>query len=329
MADTTTTTYGLTKPEVGASESTWGTKLNTNLDSIDDLLDGTTVVTGISMDDTLSIVDNADNTKVLQLQLSGITTATTRTLIVPDASDTLALLAATQTFTNKSLTGPTITGTVDASSATFSDLGAVTTADINGGTIDGTAIGGSSPAAGAFTTLSMNSGDSLGMALISETTISSDATVDFALDNANYTHYRFILSNVVPATDNVILYFRTSTDGGSNFDAGASDYYVAQLTIHSSATPTAGAVSTINIANGVGSDAGEHGVSGVIDLFAPGSAAYTHITGNIIYQYYNASELYYRQTGAMRQSAADVDAVRFDFSSGNLESGKIQMWGIL
>ena len=44
MADGSTTSYSFTLPEVGASEDTWGTKLNANWSLCDDLLDGTTAI---------------------------------------------------------------------------------------------------------------------------------------------------------------------------------------------------------------------------------------------------------------------------------------------
>jgi hypothetical protein len=54
-------------------------------------------------DNVFQIQDNADATKKLALELSGITTGNTRTLTVPDASTTIVGTGVTQTLTNKTL----------------------------------------------------------------------------------------------------------------------------------------------------------------------------------------------------------------------------------
>lgn len=128
MADTTTTNLSLTKVEVGASEDTWGAKLNTNSDTIDALFaaDGSGTSVGLKVgsgktlnaiggtvnvsDATFSIKDDSDATKIAKFQLSSITTGTTRTFTLPDVTDTIVTLGATQTLTGKTITSPTISG---------------------------------------------------------------------------------------------------------------------------------------------------------------------------------------------------------------------------
>tara|TARA_R110000850_G_C9904700_1_gene460107 strand:- start:265 stop:1140 length:876 start_codon:yes stop_codon:yes gene_type:complete len=88
MADTTTTTYSLVKPEVGASEDTWGAKINTTLDTLDDLLDGTTEIApnlvgakigGVAITSTaaeLNILDGVTASTAEINKLDGVTATT-------------------------------------------------------------------------------------------------------------------------------------------------------------------------------------------------------------------------------------------------------------
>ena len=62
----------------------------------------TTLAAATFADNTFRIFDNADNSKLVAFEVSGVPTGTTRTLTVPDANGTIVLNDNTATLTNKS-----------------------------------------------------------------------------------------------------------------------------------------------------------------------------------------------------------------------------------
>ena len=172
-----------------------------------------------------------------------------------------------------------------------------------------------------------------GLDLLATITASNDATADFDSNiDSTYDTYLIVLNNVVPASDAVNMQLRTSTDGGSSYDSGSNNYKFATTSINSSGTDrSAGSSDTKMLLQGssgdVGSAAGE-GASGNIYLYGPSNSALKTCLSWHLTAIDSGGDIAVYTGAGCRDTAADVDAVRIFFSSGNIESGELKLYGL-
>lgn len=172
-----------------------------------------------------------------------------------------------------------------------------------------------------------------GLVLISTATASTSSSINFTGLSSTYIAYLIYFLNVAPASDAVTFCMRTSTDNGSSYDSGASDY-----SYNAVSTTAGGRNLTVNLNNsymliaGPASSPWELGnasnekLNGYLVLYNPSATTYTQAQGQCVYYSEGAVSVHTNLVN-MRKSAADVDAITFFMDSGNISSGDFILYG--
>jgi hypothetical protein len=176
-----------------------------------------------------------------------------------------------------------------------------------------------------------------GITLISSQTASASASISFTTGiDSTYKAYKFVFSNIHPATDFYDFSFNLSSDGGSNynvtktttaFNAGHNEADSATNLSYDTARDLAQSTSNQVIATNIGNDA-DQSCSGTLTLFNPSSTTFVkHFISNInSYEADNRTRIMY--TAGYGNTTSAINAIRFQMGSGNIDAGTIYLYGI-
>ena len=176
-----------------------------------------------------------------------------------------------------------------------------------------------------------------GLNLISTQTASSSSTIDFTSGiDSTYKEYIFKFYNIHPATNAVNFQFNMSTDSGSNYNVTKTTTSFWSYHKEDDSTTSLDYWSGGDLAQGTGvqplsyqtaNDSDAH-VSGTLHLFDPSSSVFAKhfICRNVSYWDQNAPfDQYFAGYG---NTQSPINAIQFSFSSGNIDSATIKMYGV-
>jgi hypothetical protein len=168
-----------------------------------------------------------------------------------------------------------------------------------------------------------------GWELVSSTSISSDATVEFTNLSSTYSRYQVVLDSIVPATDNTTLMMRVSTDNGSTWENTNYSWVRISAGTSSALAKSSGTTDTAFDINAALGNTGNESWSGEITVFNPGqSGEYTRLRSNQSMSSAAAEFIISMSTGAWVGATTAIDGIQFLMSSGNLTSGTITLYRI-
>jgi len=263
--------------------------------------------------------DGTDATKKLALVLSGITTATTRSITVPDADFTLVGAALTQTLTNKTITiadnALTIQDNSDATKQWQLQLSGITT-------------GNTRVAAVADRDITL---DTPAIRWLQSLTASNSTTLDFtAFDSSLYKDYMIVISGMDLGTTNADLLLQLTIGGTLRT---TNYYHHTNISNHTAATYAGlngSNVSAITLADDLGNKPDTtNGLNMCIYLFNIDNTAKYPLVKWVGVSSMGLAGGFKEASGAGGNSnLGAITTARLLASSGNIKDGTAHLYGI-